>query len=236
MRAVLRWLWQHGVIGNFLSGLIVILPLLITVLVINWVASFFLQLLAVDAPLGRTLRAIGLHFVTQETSAVAAGLIVAAVGIWAIGLFSRSRLQMAAARWVEHLTARIPLVGSVYSTAAQMVKMLQPGQKTEMSAMSVVFCTFGEEQSCGLLALLASPDRLRVGDREYCVVYIPTSPLPMSGGVLMVPAEQVREIPMSVERLMQIYLSMGVMTSAAVPPDILVQTPPPGDTLKGPSA
>ncbi|GAB6187399.1 DUF502 domain-containing protein [Thermopirellula anaerolimosa] len=236
MRTILRWLWQRGVIGNFLSGLVVILPLLITILAINWVASFLLRLLAADAPLGKTLRAIGLNFVTHEASAVAAGLIVVAVGIWAIGLFSRSRAQMAAARWVEAMTSRIPLVGSVYSTAAQMVKMLQPDQKAEMSAMSVVFCTFGETQSCGLLALLASPDRLRIGDREYCVVYIPTSPVPMSGGVLLVPAEQVQQVPMSVERLMQIYLSMGVMTSSAVPPELVVQSPSPGDTLKKPSA
>ena len=226
MRAILRWLWRQGVIGNFLSGLIVILPLVITVVVINWVASFLLRLLAEDAPLGRALRTIGLRFVTHEASAVAAGLIVVAVGIWAIGLFSRSRIQLTAARWLEQMTGRIPLVGSVYSTAAQMVKMLQPGQKTEMSAMSVVFCRFGETQSCGLLALLASPDRLRVGDREYCVVYVPTSPLPMTGCILLVPAEQVREIPISVERLTQIYLSMGVMTSAAVPPELVARTPP----------
>lgn len=235
MQAILRWLWQRGIIGNFLSGLVVILPLVITVAVINWVASFLLRFLAADAPLGKVLRTIGLQFVTHEASAAAAGLIVVAVGIWAIGLFSRSRIQLAAARWVETMTGRIPLVGSVYSTAAQMVRMLQPDQKTEMSSMSVVFCTFGETQSCGLLALLASPDRLRMGDREYCVVYVPTSPLPMSGGVLLVPAEQVREVSMSVERLMQIYLSMGVMTSAAVPPELLVQTPPTGDRLKGPS-
>ncbi len=232
MRAILRWLWQQGVIGNFLSGLILVLPLLITVVIINWVASLLLRLLAADAPLGRALRTIGLPFVTHEACAVVAGLIVAAVGIWALGLFSRSRIQKAVAGWIDTATGRIPLVGSVYSTAAQMVKMLQPGDKAQMSAMSVVLCTFGETQTCGFLALLASRDRLRLGEREYCVVYLPTAPVPMSGGVLLVPTNQVREIPMSVDRLMQIYLSMGVMTSAAVPPELLVQSqtgdqPPP---------
>ena len=67
------------------------------------------------------------------------------------------------------------------------------------------------------MALLATPDTYRFDDAEYHVVYIPTSPLPMSGGILFVPTNAVRKVDMTADALMQIYFSLGVLSSQAVP-------------------
>jgi len=60
------------------------------------------------------------------------------------------------------------------------------------------------------LAILPTPNRYPIEGRDYYIVYIPTSPVPMTGGLLFVPVESVRMVDMSVESLMSIYLSMGV--------------------------
>ena len=39
----------------------------------------------------------------------------------------------------------------------------------------------------------------------------------MTGGIIWVPAESIRPVPMSVEKLMEIYFSMGILSPQAIP-------------------
>ncbi|MFP6575591.1 MAG: hypothetical protein VB912_10590, partial [Pirellulaceae bacterium] len=86
----------------------------------------------------------------------------------------------------------------------------------------------------GFLALLSSEKIYHFGGRDCYIVYIPTSPIPMSGGIVFVPVDLVQQVDMEVEHLMQIYLSLGVMSEVVVPekyiqPEIAV----PVDTSEG---
>jgi uncharacterized membrane protein len=76
--------------------------------------------------------------------------------------------------------------------------------------MKPVFCSFGQEAGAGFLALLVSPQRYRMCGREYHIVIVPTSPVPIGGGLMFVPAEVVQPTGLSVEALMSIYVSMGI--------------------------
>ena len=53
--------------------------------------------------------------------------------------------------------------------------------------------------------------------RKYQVVYLPTSPVPMSGGIIFAPVESVHKVDMKVDDLMQIYFSIGVMSPKVIP-------------------
>ena len=86
-----------------------------------------------------------------------------------------------------------------------------------MQNMAVVFCTFGAQQGAGFLALRASSKVFRFRDQDCFIVYIPTSPIPMSGGIIFVPCDAVSEVEMSFDELMQIYLSLGVVAGSVVP-------------------
>jgi uncharacterized membrane protein len=111
---------------------------------------------------------------------------------------------------VTPIIKRIPIAGSLYGATSKVIGLLEKRDDSEMSGMSVVFCKFGKDNPTGLLALLPTPDRYPINEREYQLVYIPTSPVPMTGGLLFVPVESVELVEMSVESLMSIYLSMGV--------------------------
>jgi uncharacterized membrane protein len=56
------------------------------------------------------------------------------------------------------------------------------------------------------------------------MVYIPTSPVPMTGGLLFVPVDSIRPVDMSVESLMSIYLSMGVTGSEFLENGVVEET------------
>lgn len=213
----IRWIWEKGILSTFLTGLLTLLPLIITAALIGWVASFLMGIFGPDKPVGKAIRSLGMQFVDNTTLATLIGFLFVVALIWGVGVYSKwiARNQVSAA--LKSLADRLPVVNSVYGTAVQFVNLLQKDKESELSGMSVVFCSFGSEQNCGFLALLACPERFRICDRDYLVVYVPTSPVPMSGGVMFVPAEQVHTVDMTAEQLMRIYLTMGVTAGEAMP-------------------
>jgi uncharacterized membrane protein len=97
------------------------------------------------------------------------------------------------------------------------VDLLKKDDKTEMKAMRVVYCDFGQEHGGGFLGLRASKNAYRFGGTTCYLIYIPMSPLPMSGGIVFVPVDSVHPVEMEVEDLMQVYFSLGVLTDKVVP-------------------
>jgi len=216
MRAVVLWVWNRGVVSTFLAGLFAILPVAITVAIIGWVAGYIHEALTL---LGQAVSPLESQFaiLENETVAAAIGLIVVLVCVWLLGLLVKSSARYRVQRWVDGTINLIPIVKSVYSTVSRLVGMLKKDDKAELAAMSVVFCSFGQARGGGFLGLLASPEAFSFDGHEYHVVYIPTSPIPMSGGVLFVPTDAVQPIDMTAEQVMRIYFSMGILSPEVIP-------------------
>jgi len=211
MNRVVTGVWRR-IVGCFLAGLFTILPLVITIAVIIWVASFIQDLIGPDSLLGGWLRAAGMGLAPagNRTLAYAIGCLLVLVGIFVLGVFVQTGIRKILHRIVDAIMRRIPIAGSVYGAATQIVGLLEQRDDSDLKGMSVVYCTFGTANGSGILALLPTPDRYPIGDREYNMVYIPTSPVPMTGGLLFVPVDSIRPVDMSVESLMSVYLSMGI--------------------------
>src|SRR5690606_21935876 len=79
---------------------------------------------------------------------------------------------------------------------------------------SAVWCFFGGE-GVAVLALAPSPEPVTIDGRRYFAVLVPTSPVPIGGGLVYVPVEWVKQANFGIEKLTEIYVSMGL-------------TPPPG--------
>jgi uncharacterized membrane protein len=221
---VIRWIWNKGVVGTFLSGIFALLPIIVTVGVIVWLAGYVTALLGPGSLVGRGLKYIGLQFVTSEVAGYIIGCALTIVAIWAFGWLVKSKAKLlfrSLLEWPKHL----PVVGSIYGTAQQVVQMVNRDDDDTMKGMEVVYAGWKSIKSVsefsltggGFLAL--SPQGTYNFDGQECrIVYIPTSPVPMSGGCIFWPVEQVKVAEgMTPDQLMQIYLSLGVLASQAVP-------------------
>ncbi len=235
MRKMLAWIWRQGIVSTFLAGLGAILPVLLTLVLIGWVASYLHALLGPDSAAGDLFRRLGLRFVTIDNkfAAWAIGLVPVLVSIWALGVLVKSRARTLVQRTIDGAVTHIPVVKGVYSAVSQLVGMLQKDKQTDLTGMSVVYCHFGRDHGGGLLALLASPDLYRFGEVDYRVVYVPTSPVPMTGGIVFVPAENVRKVDMTAEQLLRIYFSLGIFTSQVVPDKYVQRAGQPAKELPG---
>lgn len=194
----------------FVAGVFAVLPLVITVVAITWALSFLAGLVGPDTFLGNLLSRIGLNFVTDPRIAYGLGWLGLIAGTLVLGFLVESGMRGLITRITNAIVNRLPLVGKVYDTSKQLVGMLDQQGDEKLKGMSVVYCSFGEKGGAGVLALLPTQETVQVKGREFYVVLVPQSPVPIGGGLLFVPVESVEQVAMSVEKFMSIYVSMGV--------------------------
>lgn len=193
----------------FAAGALAILPVVVTVAVVAWVGGLLRSILGPGTWLGEGLRRLGLPF-AEGWGAYLAGAALVLAAVFVLGVLVEAGARTLIERLLDGLLHHIPLVGHVYGTSKQLVGLLGKRDEASMKGMQAVFCHFGQDHGGGVLALLVSPQRFRINGRDYLMVIVPTSPVPIGGGLLFVPAELVRPVDLSVEGLMSIYVSMGV--------------------------
>jgi uncharacterized membrane protein len=193
------------------------LPLAITLGVIGWVAGFLQGFLGPDSALGSGLRLLGLHFASDATLAYLIGALLVLGAVFSVGVLVEAGARNLIRRLTDAALSRIPIVGSLYGTSKQLVGMLDKKADDPLRGMQVVFCLFGGAGGAGFLALLVSEQRVRIRERDYQMVIVPTAPVPFGGGLVFVPAEAIQPSGMSAEGLISIYVSMGLTAGQFLP-------------------
>ena len=200
----------RSILRYFLAGVFAVLPLVVTVMVVIWVAGILSSMLGPDTMLGTSLKHLGLQFSSSTTFAYLIGWIVVLSVIFVLGMLVELGARRFFLQTVDSLANRVPLLGGVYGTVRQLVNMMDKKHNTDLKEMSVVFCVFGKGTGAAFLALLPTPERFRIDDVDYQAVVIPSAPVPVGGSLLFVPADSVRPAGLSVDAFMSIYVSMGV--------------------------
>ena len=205
----------------FLAGVFAILPLVVTVLIVAWVAGFLKGLIGPTTFLGQAISQLGLAAEGSGNTLLAyvVGWAVVLGAIFVLGFFVEHGARRLYQGTVDRLLTRLPLLGGIYKTTKQLVGMMDKQQSSEFEGMSVVYCLFGAASGAGVLALLVTPEVFQVGGRAFQIIMVPTAPVPFGGALLFVPKESVHPAGMSVEGLMSIYVSMGVTAGKFMQPE-----------------
>ena len=222
MRQSLTWFWQRGILSTFLAGLFALLPIVITLGIMAWAGGLLKEWVGPGSFLGQALSQLGLRFVTDPTVASVLSWIAVLLAIWLLGALLKSVGKKRIERTFHAAIERIPLVNVLYRPVAQVIEMLERDPTDKLQGMNVVYCAFGREGGAGFLGLLVSDQVYRFNGQACQIVYVPTSPLPMSGAVVFAAADSVRRVDMQVDDLMKIYLSIGVMSSKVIPDQYVV--------------
>lgn len=195
----------------FLAGAIAVLPLVVTIAIVIWVAGFLQRFVGPGTPVGRAVSNLGWQFSREDkTLAYLIGWAVVLAAVFLLGVAVETGARRMLQTLTDAILNRVPVVGGIYNTSKQLVSMLDRQDEADLKGMSVVYCLFGGERGAGFLALLVSPQTYKINDRVYQIVIVPTAPVPFGGGLLFVPVECVLPADMSVDGLMSIYVSMGV--------------------------
>jgi uncharacterized membrane protein len=189
----------------FISGLLVWLPIWITLLVIKFLVDIMSNTLLLlppryqpDALLGFHIPGIG-FFITV--------LIILVTGIVVANFIGKRVVTI----W-DAMIGRIPLVRSVYTGVKQVVETLfTPGGQSFRKVLLV------EYPRAGLWSIAfqtgdATPEVQNAISGEPMVsLFIPTTPNPTSGFLMMTARKDVIELNMSVEQALKFVISLGVV-------------------------
>ncbi len=236
---MLNWIsrfWRTSVIGSFLAGLLFLMPIMLTVVIVAWIVNLVRGAIGPGTVLGDLLTRGGNYLLglpNQDTLAFWLGIGIALVGIWLLGLIIKTRAKHILQDYLDRLLTRVPLIRSIYSPVSRVVRLATDrgaGAPGDLSSMSVVSCRFGgASYSIDVLALLASQYVYNIAGERRRLVYLPTAPIPMSGGLVLVPEAAVTAVPeMKVDDLLKIYVSLGALTPEVMPGAIAAgQSAPP---------
>lgn len=189
--------------NSFISGLVIVAPFLVTVLVLK--ILFDWSLILINPIVTNT----GLGKLTGNMELVAqliAGLIVV-IGISLIGAMSRTSKGRDLIGDVGRIPEMIPVFRTVYSTVRQVSRSISSGNSKFKRAVKLEYPKDGFK-SIGFVTGEV-PEEI-CGDEKHFYVYIPHSPNPTVGELKMVPENEFTEIDMSVRKALKTVMTSGI--------------------------
>ena len=187
----------------FITGLLIWVPLVITLWVLNLIISTMDQSLLLLPPRLRPEALFGFAIPSL-------GVIITLVVVFLTGLFTANILGQRLVRFWEGLLSRIPVVKTIYSGVKQVSDTLFSGQGEAFRKALLV--QYPRQGSWTIAFQTGQPggDVTNHLKGESISVYVPITPNPTSGFFLMMPKSEVIELDMSVDEALKYIISMGV--------------------------
>jgi uncharacterized membrane protein len=206
-----RWILCRNA---FLSGVLLLAPLVVTV----WAFRKVVDLVGGSfRPFYEDLIPRALEGVPLLWDLLATAVVVVLVTLF--GFFSNYVLGKFFWSLAERTIQRIPGVGAVYNAVRQIVATFGSQNRSMFSQVVLVQYPRPGCWTIGFLTNRAQAEpQLRAGAGELWTVFVPTTPNPTSGFLLMLPRAEVVELDMSVGDGMKMILSGGAVTPPATPP------------------
>jgi uncharacterized membrane protein len=218
---------------TFIAGLLAILPIVLTIVLVVWVANIIIAFVGPNSLVGHLLIAIGFGLSAAPLVAYLFGVLIVAFCIYLLGLIFESRVQHSVHNIIGNVMQRIPLIGYVYDMAKRLIAIVERRDDGGgFKGMRPVWCFFGGEGGVAVLAVLPSTETVMLGGEPYHVVLVPSAPVPVGGALIYVPAKWVKPADIGVEGLMSIYVAMGVasrqpgIAPTPIKPPPIIQAPP----------
>ncbi len=196
----------------FLTGLLVFLPLGTTIFVIDFLLDLFKE------PAIRLAYQLGLSeensFFGLETLLAVAGLIIGVTLLTALGYFSKYLLGRVFINLTERVLDKVPFINAVYRSVKQIVETF--GKENRALFKEVCLVEY-PRKGCYALGFITADSSSHVTDKlgmELTYVFVPTTPNPTSGFLLLVKEDEIHRIDVSVGDGMKMLISGG----AVVPP------------------
>ncbi|MEJ6524492.1 MAG: DUF502 domain-containing protein [Opitutales bacterium] len=196
----------------FLTGLLIFLPLGTTIFVLDFLLNLFKE------PVTRLVTQLGLgeesFFFGLESLLGLLGLIVGVLSLTILGFLSNYVLGKFFISSAEKVLGKVPFINTVYHSVKQIVETF--GKENRAVFKEVVLVEY-PRPDCYVLGFLtndASGETVEVIGKPLTNVFVPTTPNPTSGFLLMLPPQDIYPLGMSVGEGMKMLISGG----AVIPP------------------
>lgn len=187
----------------FVAGLLIWIPIVITVWVLAWIVGTLDQTLLLLPSSMRPANVLGFHL-------PGLGVILSVAVVLLTGVIAANIIGQRLVRYWDSVLSRIPVVKSIYYSVKQVSDTLF--SSNGQAFRKALLVQYPRANSWTIAFLTGQPG----GDAarhlaDHVSVYVPTTPNPTSGFFLMVPRADVIELDMSVDEALKYIVSMGVV-------------------------
>ncbi len=185
----------------FISGLIVAIPLGITIFTLQFIFGF------IDNIFGRYFREI-LPFYIPGIGFIATFLI-----IFLLGAFVNHWLGKKLFERIEKRLSRLPILGSLYTVSRQIVEIIGSARRKEFQ--KVIFLQYPAE---GIWTIgFVTGQSLAADGVRMVNVFVPTTPNPTSGYMVFIPWEDAVDTKLTIEEGLKMLISGGMVAPPRMP-------------------
>lgn len=189
-----------------LAGLVVWLPILVTFVVLRFIVDILDNTIALLPKSYQPEQLIGMRI-------YGLGVIISLILLLGTGILATNFLGQRLMSWGEAILAKIPLVRSIYNAAKQVIQAIFA---TNSQAFRKVLLIEYPRKGIWSLAFLTGssyPELQEHTGEEMLSLFIPTTPNPTSGFLMMVPKRDAIELSMTIDEALKLIISLGVMQS-----------------------
>ncbi len=200
-----------------IAGLLVWLPLAITVWVLLWALGLINGVFGSLLSAAQAISPHALHEPIEDLRHVPGlGLVILGGGVLLTGMFAANIVGQWALRQWNRVLTHIPIVKNIYSSVKQVSDTLFSSNGNAFR--EAVLVQYPREGSWTIAFVTGAPsgEVAAALDGEHVSLYVPTTPNPTSGFFLMVRRESVRPLQMSVDEALKHIISMGVVAPEPV--------------------
>jgi uncharacterized membrane protein len=204
--------WQ----ANFWAGLAIVLPAVVSLAVVRWLfgtVANFTDTLLIFVPAKMTHRPDGqMYWYWSVVALVLAVFLIGVVGLLARNYFGRKIIE-----WVDSALLRVPLLNKIYGATKQVNEAISSTNKSAFRTVVLVEFPYPGCYSIGFITSEQHNEvQAKLGEKVVCI-FVPATPNPTSGFLLMLPEEKLTKLEMSVADGIKYVISLGAIAPGLPP-------------------
>lgn len=195
---------------SVLAGVLIVAPIAVTVVVLRLAYGYLLGIL------GPIVRDLGLTNLVggEPLAAQALALSMVLAALLGLGFLAQRSIGERLFGGFDRLVGFVPLVSTVYSGVRQVANTLVSGESRYESVVVVEYPRLSV-YSLGFVTGDAPAAVRKVAGEDAVNVFVPNSPNPTGGRLMIVPERQVHETDIPIRRGLRLVMTTGITQSAA---------------------
>lgn len=199
----------------FVTGLVILLPLALTLMIVAFILNFLTEpFLGIVKGIFIQLNLFhrGFLFFSAEQTQIFFSKLIILVFLFfftiLLGIFTRWVFMHYVLRFSDLILHRIPIVNTIYKTSQDVIKTIFT---TDTRSFKQVVLIYFPSRESRCLGLITQDDLSSLGLPDYIGVFVPTTPNPTSGYLLMVKKSDVEYLDIKIEDALKYIISCGVI-------------------------
>jgi uncharacterized membrane protein len=184
---------------QFFTGLVILIPLLVTVYVIYLVIS------SVDTVISPIIRKVTVQLTGKDLYVPGTGFFLFLIIVYLTGVLASNYIGKRLLHCGEMVLKKIPFVKGIYSSVKDMTTAFSAEKASTFQGVALTEFPFARRYAIGFITKRTTTEE----GRSICSVFIPTTPNPTSGYLIMVREEDLILLDMPVDKALGYIVSLG---------------------------